>query len=475
MSVCTIDFHVVRPVSPVGFNGTLGLENTITGHDQGAGFAHTAYDGTYAIVPAPLPTPEIDIVPDLVAGSLGVQFNISVVIRDLVPFHNMCGWEAKIAYNTTVLDGIDSFEGPLLPGFAGPNGTYYINVINDTLGIIHTAGLFLGPHTEPFTVGDGVIATLMFNATYEFMVPTEGSPPFLFPFTLYDTLLVDCASQSIQHIVVDDSFYEAPYRTLGWSLDCYTWEFRAPVTPNDTLYVTPFTGVGPNFPADSFEPQKLVVLYSLLTYNEQPEVAKDVVFEIHGPANPYYNITIFRVARTDWWGVATINFTIPWPDTNPEDIIIGKWYCFQKVQVKDPWKPPYYATPNDTIFWDVGWHVELLNVTVDPDPVPKETMLSVTVCYKVISQIPRWVVLTVAVFDDLLDPVADLVTGFWVEPGEYCNPAEDCVTVELYIPRWAHPGPRAVVYINAFSDLPVNSGIPWCPEISVGFNIIYVP
>jgi hypothetical protein len=462
MSISTLTFKVIAPAGGPEFIGLLALRETITGHDQGAGFAHTAYDGYYRMPPTPLPTPLLAIAPSYVMGTLGVQFNISITIDGLAPAHNLCGWEAKVFYNTTVLDGLNAFEGPFLPGFAGPNGTFFLNVTDDPNGYIHVAGLFLGNHTNPFTAGPEVLAYLMFNATYEFEVPGEGSPPFLFPLDLNQTILSDCASQTIGHNTRDGE-YEAPFRTLGWSLDCYTWPYRKPLL-NGSLYETPFTGEGPNFPADAFEPQELVVIYSYLSYNQQPEVAKDVLFEVRGPANPYYNITIFRVARTDWYGVAMINFTIPWPDTNPDDIVIGKWCCFQKVQVKDPWNPPYYATPNDTLCFDVGWIVELVNVTVDPTPIPKEEMLYITVCYKVISQIPRWVVFTFTILDDLLDPIGDTILALWVEPGVYCNPAEDCITVMMYIPRWAHVGPRAVVYVNALSALPMDCGVPYSPE-----------
>jgi hypothetical protein len=474
MSVCTIDFHVIAPISPSNFTGTLALVDTITGDDTGSGFSHTDYDGSYQIVGQPPPTPTLSLAPAYTVGVLGQQFNITVEIEDLVPFHNMCGWEAKIYYNTTVLDANNALEGPFLSGFSGVNGTYFIGNINDTLGMVHMAGLFLGAHTEPFTVGTGTLAIVTFNATFEFTLPTpEGTPPFIFPLDLTDTILSDCDAQSVQHIATDAE-YEAPYVSLGWDLDCYTWPYRKPAVDGQ-LYETPFTGEGPNFPADAFEPQELVVLYSSLVYNLQPEVGKDVLFEVHGPANPYNNITIYRVARTDWNGIATINFTIPWPDTNAEEIVIGKWYCFQKVQVKDPWEYPYYAAPNDTIFWDVGWYVELLDVIVDPDPVPKEEMVYVTVNYKVISQIPRSVVFTFTVLDDLLDPVGSAITEIVVEPGVYCNPAEGNVTVGIYIPRWAHPGPRAKVYVNAFSDMPMDCGLPYSPEASAGFNIIYVP
>jgi len=474
MSICTIDFKVVYPGGPtvvgdLAFTKNYPLEISM-GDDTGAPFAFAIVDGSYRIPGAAIPEPTLEVQPSYVTGVLGQKFNLSINIVNLAGAWDLCGWEVKLAYNTTVLDALNSYEGGFLPSKAGVNGTYYLNIINDTLGVVHTSGLFLGNHTVPS--GSGTLALIEFNATYEFLVPAEGSPPFVFDMDLYDTLLSNCTAQTISH-TVNDGEYEAPYRTLGWDLDCYTWIYRKPLNVSGTLYETPNIGLGPNMTCDAFEPQELVVLYAELKYNEEPEQGKDVAFEIYGPQRAgSENITIFRVARTNAVGIATINFTIPWPCDDPEEVVIGKWYCFQKVQVKDPWDPPYYGTPNDTLRWDVGWYVELLDVTVDPDPVEKLSMLCMNVTYKVISQIPRWVVFTFTIMDDLLDPVGFTSTAVWVEPGVWCNPAEGWIEVCIEIPKWAHVGPRAMVYVNAFSGLPTTCGVPWCPEISTGFSII---
>ena len=74
----------------------------------------------------------------------------------------------------------------------------------------------------------------------------------------------------------------------------------------------PFDGKGPNQPSDSFQPQELVILYALVTYNDAPVAQKVVSFSVNGPPNPFENITLLRTATSDQNGVANVSFRIPW-------------------------------------------------------------------------------------------------------------------------------------------------------------------
>jgi hypothetical protein len=468
-SLAEYTFQVIsQPAFPnPDYVGSLDIYDDKLVADFDAGLiAHTTTDGSYT-VPAVVPTPPtLKLTPEpLIEGVYGETFNVSIEITGLADTYDLCGWEAKIGYNTTVLDGLNSYEGSFLPGFAGPNGTYYVNVINDTVGTIHTAGLFLGNHTKP--AGNGVLAILEFNATKIFEVPTEGAPPFDFPIDLYDVKLSDCATNPLNVTAVLDTTYRAPYQTLGWSLDCYTDHFRKKCW-------TPFIGLGPNATADAFEPHDMVILYSYLSYNEWPQQNWLVSFEIYGPANPYFNFTLFRTAVTNASGVSTINFTIPWPCENAEEIIFGKWTCIQYAQVKDPWAgegADYSARPFDILKWDVGWIVEITDVVVAPDPVTPCQTLNITVYFKNIMQIPKLVVFAVSIYDDLLDPIGSAVDSYEVPAGEYCNPYMDSFTLYIHIPKWAHVGPRSQVFVNAYTALPTNGGCIYCPEGSTTFTI----
>jgi len=468
-SLAEYTFQVIsQPSLPnPDYVGVLNIYDDKLVADFDAGLiAHTTGDGSYTVpsVIPPLPTVKLTPAP-LIVGVYGVTFNVSIEITGLFPAWDLCGWEAKIGYDTTVLDALDSYEGPFLPGFAGANGTYYVNLINDTAGVIHTGGLFLGNHTQP--AGSGVVAYLEFNATKIFEVPTEGAPPFDFPIDLYDVKLSNSTTGPIGTLAVLDTTYRAPYKTLGWALDCYTDHFRKKCW-------TPFVGLGPNATADAFEPQDMVILYSYLSYNEWPQQNWLVSFEIYGPVNPYFNFTLFRTAVTNASGVATINFTIPWPCENAEEIIFGKWTCIQYAQVKDPWAgegEDYSARPFDILKWDVGWIVELLRVEVAPDPVAPCQTLNITAYFKNIMQINKTVVFAISIYDDLLDPIGSAVGSHVVLPGDYCNPYCDSYTLYIHIPKWAHIGPRSQVFVNAYTALPTAGGCIYCPEVSVTFTI----
>jgi hypothetical protein len=502
-SLCTYTFQLLwQPSGPgsVDYLGVLDIYEDILVDDTATPITHTTVDGEYCARAIPVPTPKVGIDPVYVMGVYGETFTIDIVIESSHPLFaewDMCGWEAKLSYNTTVLDALGYINGTFMAGFEGVNGTYPICNINDTAGVIHMAELFLGDHTQPY--GFGVLMTIIFNATSMYTVP-PGIPPHLYPLDLFDVLLVDCASQPIDLYGVNDGEYEEPYKILGWALDCWTDPLRKLNLGN--TYETPFTGEGLSDPgengewdiindypgtgdwvnvgddiiwtADAYEPQEFVKLYAYLSYNEYPEQNKIITFEIHGPCNQYDNITIFRTAITNATGVATINFTIPHPCTELEDKVFGKWVCWQSAQVKDPWEPDRYRKVEDVLLWDVGWKVELLEVAV-VEPVWPCAELEITIWYKNIAQVPMWVVFTYTIFDTLLDPIGELVTGDWVPAGEYCHPYYDNLTVWIHIPKWAHVGPFASVYVNAFTALPMQCGLPYCPEVSVLFTISLPP
>ena len=109
-------------------------------------------------------------------------------------------------------------------------------------------------------------------------------------------------------------------------------------------------GKGPNMPGGYFKPQELVILYAHVTNNSNPVSDKIVAFEIHGPPDHPKNITIIRAPMTNASGMATINFRIPWPDEDPEDIVLGMWIAYACVQIGE-------EKVEDTLTFMVGFTV----------------------------------------------------------------------------------------------------------------------
>ena len=219
-SLCTYNFNVTdQPAYPdPDFSGTLDLQDVKIVDNADPNFPvtfitdippaqGTVQDGMYEIASIVLPRPVLEVEPSLVEGVFGQNFTVSLKISGLDAAFNLSSWEAKLGYNTTMLDALASAEGTFLPGFAGTNGTYYVDHINDTLGIIDMEGGFNGSHPKPS--GSGVLATVTFNASWRYTIP-PGVPPVTSALNLYDTTLLDGADLSITHDTTDGT-YEAPY------------------------------------------------------------------------------------------------------------------------------------------------------------------------------------------------------------------------------------------------------------------------
>jgi len=98
-----------------------------------------------------------------------------------------------------------------------------------------------------------------------------------------------------------------------------------------------------------------------VTNSSKPISDKIVAFEVHGPPNPLKNITVIRTAMTNASGVATINFRIPWPDENPETIVLGLWIAYACVGI-------YEEKVEDTLAFMVGFTVAVTDI------VPSKTV-----------------------------------------------------------------------------------------------------
>jgi len=399
---------------------------------------------------------------------LDSKFNVTIGIKMLHTALNLRAWEVKLKFDTTLLNVSTVYNGTFLELFA-PMGVYYVNVTYEDLGYVHIAGTMLGsPTSEPGTSppmpsgpAEGDLAFV------EFLVTNVSVAPAMYQcdIGLYDIKLVNSTDQPILYDPAVNLTYYACYTTLGWYLDCTTDSFRKKCE-------TPWVGKGPNVTADAYEPQDLVILYAYLEYNQEPEAYKMVTFEIHGPVNSVENITIFRTAWTNDSGIATINFTIPGSGLpNWYEMVHGKWTCYQAAQVK------IYQKPTDWLWFEVGWIVEILNVTVGvphPEGVEKNEWINITIWYKNIMMIEKWVLFTITVLDELLDPIQTETKGIWVDPATYAHnpiPTYGFIVIDSLIPDYAHVG-LATVYVNAFTDLPMNCGCPYCPEVTATFWII---
>ena len=127
----------------------------------------------------------------------------------------------------------------------------------------------------------------------------------------------------------------------------------------------PFDGKGANQSADAYEPQELVVLFALATYNDAPVAGKLVAFEVNGPRNQFQNITVVGSGTTDENGIAEFSFRLPWPSQIPEKAIFGQWIALATVEIAE-------RVVVDTLTFRVGWILSIVEIaTLNPELSPQ--------------------------------------------------------------------------------------------------------
>jgi hypothetical protein len=146
------------------------------------------------------------------------------------------------------------------------------------------------------------------------------------------------------HAAVLAGYYHQRLAGSVW-IDLYTQEWRYPSR------LASFTGQhqANGSQVDSYSPSEQVILCAEISYNDEPVSDVEVEFEIIGPTNQYYNVTIIRQSQTNASGIATISFKIPWPDLNPEQAVLGIWQAMAKASVA-----------NQEVIDVHSWHVEFL-------------------------------------------------------------------------------------------------------------------
>jgi len=139
---------------------------------------------------------------------------------------------------------------------------------------------------------------------------------------------------------------------IGAAIDLYTLK-------------APFDGKGANLSSDAFEPQELVVLQALVTYNEGPQCSMDVAFQVEGPPNPFENFTAVGSGRTNEAGRTEFAFRLPWPCQKPEEIVFGEWVAIATVNIAS-------RVVVDVLTFRVGWIIRIAEIaTLDSQLKPQ--------------------------------------------------------------------------------------------------------
>ena len=229
----------------------------------------------------------------------------------------------------------------------------------------------------------------------------------------------------------------------------------------------PYSGKGINESSDAFAPQSNVTFYANVTYKGDPVPLKDVAFEVHGPANPYRNISFTTSARSNGSGIAKTSFQLQWPDEHPEEILFGTWSAVATVDIGG-------TVVMDTLTFKVGYIVEIISVsTIDENLRPKSSFAKAT-CVGVKLHIRNIAMLSknATIVVNALD--ANYYTfdsiewnDFTVEPGE-THIFAHCF---LNISEQAAIG-NAMINASALTAPPSLKGVAYCPSVYASFVIV---
>jgi len=227
----------------------------------------------------------------------------------------------------------------------------------------------------------------------------------------------------------------------------------------------PFDGRGMNQSSDAFQPQELVILYAVVTYNDAPVAQKLVSFLVNGPSNPYQNITVAGSSRTDLDGIANFSFRLPWPTENPEGKIFGKWFALATVEIGD-------QAVVDTLTFNVGYLVRITNIATFNAQLNPQTrflrqeMIVFNLTIENIAMTPKSGTITIDVQDATGHPIIHIETENQVfQPGIMHVPASSQIPVTATL---GQASILAAVYIAP----PENGGVLYSPSISSTFEII---
>lgn len=438
-----VRFHIKK--LPTKAEGFVTCNLTLTDYKAGDDFAVNIpftggiFQGVYKLTwaaPTTLPHFEVEKA-NYTALNIGDLINVNVLVKGLDAAWEAVGFEFKLHYDSAILDVLSVTEGPWLPPFGAPpnQGTLFMKLIHVAPPYVQVGDVVLPDvnstwHT-PFPSGDGVLATITFNATAQGLFPVILQCPL----KLNETKVADQDGVLLNQTDPVSGWYSIASKVLGRKIDIYT------------QYPFPFGGQGLGNPSDMFWPQKEVCITAEVTYNEWPEQQKDVAFEIWAPNSQFPWGIIY--ARTNENGIATACFRLPWPCDNPEQYI-GVWRIIGTVDIA-------CMIMNDTLEFHYDYLVRIWKVTADKSSYKHNETICVTVEFGSHSQQNRTVVLALTALDETGVPFGFNYLLTWIGDTVFCQYRNYTAGLCVFIPKWARAG-TAELDVAFLDDWPFMGG-----------------
>jgi hypothetical protein len=270
---------------------------------------------------------------------------------------------------------------------------------------------------------------------------------------------------------------------LGPLIDLYTSRNRWCGVETDEDMV----GKGDDVPCDALSPDVNITLFAEVTYNGAPVNHVFVAFEVlwewevdwYHQETPWVlqnSCVLYATAETNKDGIAQVSFRVP-TSCDPTEFI-GKWFAMAKCKVQQ-------VPIEDTMRFDVGYLIMMYDIEVlrevepdtwEPDTVfvREEDCLGVIVYIKSIAWIPRFAKFILVAYDECNVPLGQVIVGFDVPPGYYCDPMHGFVMIyDLCIPQYAYVGMGGRVEVSVFTELPHACGVPYSKGISAPIEITW--
>jgi hypothetical protein len=458
--------------------GLAGTFPTVLKDSAQAPISFTPEDGYYEYMGGVLPKPYLEVSPSSVdlgipmgpsiIGTPKEEFEIAIMINELPEEMELAAWNAKLYYNATLLKvipnlatGWNATEGPFLnqtwetdrPNSWAPNGTVFFTLgepgeIGIVGAIMSDVGVFpsIHPTTDGLTDEQRVLCTIKFKAILQEEHPWEAGCPLDLDMPVGGYFMNATHGWIPAKSPIDGSYHITGW-ILGRMVDVYTQ----------------LGGQGLNMTSDMFEPQNTVILRAILTYNADPVQNKLVTYQIVSPTG-YWNFT--RTATTDETGVARVDFGLPWPCEDAEELLFGEWTVVAKADIMG-------ETTEDWLLFKVNYYVMDLTVTPKATEFVKDTEAEFTVTFCTYKQQPISVLLTIIVYDALNVPIGS--ASMWITVGDedlkYCSQLCYEYSFSVPLPKWAFVG-VGTAYVNALTDWPFACGRAYCPEESATFSIL---
>jgi hypothetical protein len=447
--LANLTFEIVAPAPYLGYEFTdltLGPGPGLTYiliDDLVNEITHTWGDAEYYYhwaAPTTLPSLEVDPAVNIFAGkniyNTPFSFSVDINIRDVDAGWRLAGVEFLLFYNTTVLDVLSVTNGTFFEPFA-VNPTFFLSQVFEGLGKIRIVYAVLGPFTAvPF--GDGLIATIEFNATHQEAFPVAVSSDLDIQVDVENGLtsyFVNYLGDELDYDPATDGYYELAGYVFGRVIDLYT-----------CVYDDPYGGQGPMQPSDMFWPQKEVCLCANVTYNNWPVQNKLVAFEVRDPSGALVTIL---TATSNEYGVACTSYRIPWPCDDPE-ALIGVWTVIATVDIA-------CIVVNDTMQFHFDYLVNIIDVFTDKTEYGHCEDIKVTVEFTSHAMQERAVLLTVVIHDELNYPIGVAYFNTTIGGAVWCQAKYYMANFTIHVPKHAAAG-LASIYANAYNTWPSLGG-----------------